>query len=78
MADDYKNYYLKDLLRIIDRTALEILMTPAFSYRNGDDKMNLTELAAYNQMIAMHNEGVKEMAAMIRDALLRGEDDDDE
>ena len=77
MADDYKSYYLKDLIPIIDRVAVDIMMVPMFSEKKPDGTLaTLAEVSNHNSLIAMHNEGVREMAKMLKIALVDGDTDD--
>lgn len=75
MANEYKSFYLKDVEDIIDRVAVDIMMVPVFSEKKSDGTLaTLSEISAHNSLIAMHNEGIREMAKMLKDAL-RGDED---
>lgn len=73
----YKTLELKDLNRIIDSAALDCMMTPALQGKKSDGTvMNITEISAYNNMVAMNNAGVREMAQRLKDILKGGADDE--
>ena len=78
MADEYKSFYLKDLVQIINAAALECMMTPSFGNLKKIDgtSMSLAEISNYNSLIGIHNEGVRELAERLKGSLLRGEGDD--
>lgn len=64
---------------IVD-TLLDLLSDPIMSGKKPDGTaMNLTELAGHNQMIAMHNNGVKDFANALLKALdgEKGDDSDE-
>ena len=76
MANQYKSFYLNDIEATIDQVAVDIMMVPSFSEKKQDGTFaTLTELANHNSMIAMHNEGVREMAKMLK-FVLRGDKED--
>ena len=78
MASEYRQIYSKDLIPIIEDMAIEIMMTPSFSGLKADKTdMTLAEISAHNSLVAMHNEGIREMALMLKHRLLKGDDPDD-
>ena len=77
MANDYKSLYLKDLLPIIDRVGMETQMAPVFSGKKQDGTfMTLADISNQNSLIAMHNEGVRELARMLKEELMKEDDND--
>ena len=65
------------LMELIDREALDILMVPAFSVKKPNGEMStITEVAAHNSLISMHNEGVRELAKILKADLVKAEDGD--
>ena len=78
MANQYKSFYLSDIVSVIDRVAVDIMMVPVFSEKKPDGTLaTLTEISNHNSLIAMHNEGVREMAKMLKDELTKEADGDD-
>ena len=77
MANEFKSFYLKDVLNTIDAVAMDAMMTPMFAMNKKPDgtMMTLSEISAYNSLVSAHNEGVHEMAAQLKAKL--AEDDDD-
>ena len=75
MEDDYKSYYLKDLLPLIDRAAMEAMMCPIFNQKASHCETQ-QEATIYNSMVAANNEGVRELASVLRRVLIGGESDD--
>ena len=66
---------IDELLSIIDRTALECMMTPVIHGKNlKGDPMSMAEIANYNSLISMNNEGIRDMANRLKDCLARDED----
>lgn len=77
MASNYKSFYLSDIETIIDRVAMDIMMVPVFSEKKPDGTLATpTEISIHNGQIAMHNEGVREMAKMLKAALHEEAEDD--
>ena len=69
----------EELSALINRVAMRCMMTPAIIAQkklNGET-MNFAEMNAYNSAISLHNEGVKEMAERLKDALKVSDPDDD-
>jgi len=77
MASEYKSWYLKDLIPIIEHTALDIMTDPIASGRKRDGSaMTIAEISNQNSMIAMRNAGVREMMSTLIVILAKdGEDD---
>ena len=70
MADDYKSSYLKDLIQIIEHTALDLLSSPVMNAKKQDGTyMTMAEVANQNSLIAMENSGIKLMATALIDQL---------
>ena len=73
MANEYKAFYLKDLLPLIDRQALVAMMdahTPSTPNSSG-----MWDEA--NAHIAAFNDGVRAMTRTLRGALLMEDENDD-
>lgn len=65
------------LIDLINTDALDIMMVPAFSVKKPNGEMStITEVAAHNSLISMHNEGVRELAKILKADLTRTEDGD--
>ena len=63
MSNDYKSWYLKDLIPIIEHVALDLMGDPIVDGKKSDGTaMTLTEIASRNSLIAMNNEGIRQMA----------------
>ena len=77
MADDYKSFYLKDLIPMIEHAALDLMGAPIIAGKKADGTlMNLTEVAQQNSLTAMENSGIRMLArALIEE--LQGVGDDD-
>ena len=78
MADDYKSFYLKDLVQIIEHTALDLMSAPVLVGKKHDGTyMTMAEVANQNSLIAMENSGVKLMStALIEQLTGAGKGDD--
>ena len=77
MADDYKSFYLKDLVQIIEHTALDLLNEPIFGGKKADGTlMNAVEVAQQNSMTAVYNSGIRLLARVLIEQL-HGVGDDD-
>ena len=77
MADDYKSFYLKDLVQIIEHTALDLLNEPIFGGKKADGTlMNAVEVAQQNSMTAVYNSGIRLLARVLIEQL-QGVGDDD-
>ena len=70
MADDYRSFYLKDLVQIIEHTALDLMSAPVLVGKKHDGTyMTMAEVANQNSMIAMENSGIKLMATALLEQL---------
>ena len=69
MANSFKSFYLEDIEKIVNRVALANMMTPASVMKLGGEQLTQTELSSHNSLVAMHNEGVREMADRLIEAL---------
>ena len=77
MANQYKSFYLSDIVSTIDRVAVESLMCPCLENKKADGtQMTLVEVSSYNSLVAWHNEGVRELANQLKEALTKEENDD--
>ena len=78
MADDYKSFYLKELIQTIEHTALDLMSAPVLAGRKHDGTyMTIAEVANQNSLIAMENSGIKLMAtALIEQLTGAGKGDD--
>jgi len=73
---DYKSFYLKDLLAMIEHTALDLMTDPIMAGKKSDGTlMTLAEVANQNSLIAMNNAGIRLMANALIDELKNPEDD---
>ena len=77
MADDYKSFYLKDLIPMIEHAALDLMGAPIIAGKKADGTlMNLTEVAQQNSLTAMNNAGIRLLANVLIEQL-QGVGDDD-
>ena len=78
MSNGYTSIILKDLVPLIEEVAMDAMMTPGFEGKkvNGE-MMTMAEVSHHNSLVAMHNEGVREMALNLVRKLTE-EDGDDE
>lgn len=78
MSNDYKSWYLKDLIPIIEHVALDLMGDPIVNGKKADGTMmTLSEIANQNSLIAMHSAGIREMASTLIVTLAKdGETDD--
>lgn len=66
MGSDYKNWYLKDLIPIIEHVAMDLMSDPVMGGKKADGTMmTLTEIANQNSLIAMNNAGIRQMASTL-------------
>lgn len=77
MSDPYKNIFAKDLLPLIDEVALDAMRVPVFSSKFDEREMTIHEISYHNGMVAMHNDGVRAMALLLKSRIEDGEDDGD-
>ena len=69
---------INEVLEIIDSVAVENMAQPIFAGKKSDGtEMTMAELANRNGLVAMHNEGIREMALMLKHRLLKGDETDD-
>lgn len=73
--DNFKMFYLKDLLPLIDNVAIDCMMIPLSA--DSESAAELDKVSRINNDIAWNNEGVRDLATRLKQALL-GEDDPDE
>ena len=77
MGNEYKSWYMKDLIPIIEHTALDIMGDPILYVRkNNGTVMTPAEVASHNSLIAMHNDGIRELAHTLIVTLAKDGDDD--
>ena len=81
MANQFKSFYLEDIITIIDRLAMESMMIPVFEGKKPDGmSRSLAEISNYNSLIAMNNEGIRDFAIQLKEALRKeaeaGDSDD--
>jgi len=76
MADEYKHFYPKDLISIIEHAALDLMSAPIMNAKKPDGTcMTMAEVANQNSLIAMENSGIKLMATALIEQLLKDDDD---
>ena len=73
----YTSYSAEDLTRIIEHTALELMLTPVVQAKRTDGAyLNLTEISHQNSMHSMYNDGIRTLAQALIDKLTgEGEDE---
>lgn len=73
----YTSYSAEDLTRIIEHTALELMLTPVVQAKRTDGAyLNLTEISHQNSMHSMYNDGIRTLAKALIDKLTgEGEDE---
>lgn len=71
--NEYKTIYLKDMLNLIDRVALETVTVPQVTTAAHSSGM-WTE---NNANAAVYNEGIRNMVIELRKALLEEDESDD-
>ena len=75
--DNRKVYYASDFLPIIDKAALDCMMSPVMDGKKVDGtQMNLSELASRNSMTAWHNDGVRELRQILFEELTLADKED--
>lgn len=76
MASEYSTYYVKDLVSLIQNTALDLMGEPVLGGKKMDGTlMTLQEVSNQNSLIAMNNAGIRLMAKeLIRQ--LQGDEDE--
>ena len=75
MANDYKSFYLKDIIPIIDRCAMQCFVSPQKTLV-GNQVSTVESLSILNDRIAQHNEGIRAMADHLIDLLAVEADDE--
>ena len=73
----YTSYSAEDLTRIIEHTALGLMLTPVVQAKRTDGAyLNLTEISHQNSMHSMYNDGIRTLAKALIDKLTgEGEDE---
>ena len=75
MVNGYSSYYVKDLIPIINKTAVDLMMQPQKLFL-GDQAQKVESLSQLNDRIAQFNEGVRSLAVVLTNKLEKdGEDD---
>lgn len=60
----------QEILQLISRETLDSMMTPITEGKKLDGTaMSLSELANYNALVAMNNEGARALAEQLRDSV---------
>lgn len=67
MANEYASFYLKDLLALLDETAIEMLKEPSITALADNEDIT----ASRNSNIALHNLGVMRLRSAFRDVVLQ-------
>ena len=76
--NEYTTFYLKDLIQIIEHTALDLMGEPIMAGKKIDGTlMNITEVSNQNSLIAMNNAGIRLMATTLIDELNGPEEEAD-
>ena len=76
--DNRKIYYAMDFIPIIDKVALNCMMTPVLDGKKTDGtQMTMSEMANKNAMIAWHNDGIRELRQMLIEDLMAEVDKDE-
>jgi len=77
MASEYTSFYLKDLIPIIEHTALDLMGDPIIGGVKSDKTMKtMAEVSYENCLIANHNAGIAEMARQLIVVLSKEADPD--
>lgn len=73
----YTSYSAENLTRIIEHTALGLMLTPVVQAKRTDGAyLNLTEISHQNSMHSMYNDGIRTLAQELIDKLTgEGEDE---
>jgi len=74
MKDDYTSYFLKDLLQMIDKCALDIQKEPNMLMLGKDDEQ---VILLQNASVAAYNRGILKMREALIKELASEEDDAD-
>lgn len=75
--NEFKSFYLKDLLALIDRVAMDLMMCPCSASTSDKDGLSPETVARLNHDIVWNNEGIRDMAYSLKQALLEGDGDND-
>ena len=75
MANEYKSYYVKDLIPIINKAAIDIMSQPQKLFL-GDQPQKVESLAQLNDRIAQFNDGIRTLAVVLVNTLEKDGDDD--
>lgn len=78
MANSYTSIYLADAIALINETALRIMKKPGVMLMSGSDAQMGESVQTMNDRIAHYNEGVRNAAMVIADALEKSVEDDAE
>jgi len=74
----YSTITIGDLEAIIDRVAMDNLRMPRFDfYKSDGTAYTLAEISNFNSLVAAHNEGVRDLADMLKKELRRYGDPDE-
>ena len=77
MASEYTSFYLKDLIPIIEHTALDLMGDPIIGGIKSDKTVKtMAEVSYENSLIANHNAGIAEMARQLIVVLSKEADPD--
>lgn len=72
MSNAYKSLYLSDLLAKIDEVAMRAMLTPTLEHKKPDGTVaTLSELANYNSLVAINNEGIRDYVSQLKAELLK-------
>lgn len=75
MSNAYKSIYLSDLLAKIDEVAMRAMLTPTLEHKKPDGTVaTLSELANYNSLVAINNEGIRDYVSQLKAELLKEDD----
>jgi hypothetical protein len=75
MANGYRSYCVKDLIPIINKTAVDLMMQPQKLFL-GDQAQKVESLSQLNDRVAQYNEGIRSLAIVLTNKLEKdGEDD---
>ena len=76
--NEYKEFYLKDLIPIIEHVALDLMGDPIVGGIKSDRTVKtMAEVSYENCLIANHNAGIAEMARQLIVVLSKEADPDD-
>lgn len=77
MASEYTSFYLKDLIPIIEHTALDLMGDPIIGGIKSDKTVKtMAEVSYENCLIANHNAGIAELARQLIVVLSKEADPD--